>query len=860
MTKNKTSAAIALILIFAMTLSLFALPYANAQQATRTKTTHAFIGAQPNPVQVGKSVLLHVGITSYLVDVNAGWEGLTVTVTKPDGTTQTLGPIRTDSTGGTGISYVPNQVGNYTLQTHFPQQNYTWVSAPIFDPEFTGTIMYKASDSETLTLVVQEDPLPEYPTNPLPTQYWTRPIDAQFREWQTIAGNWPYAPYNLYAPYNDAPETPHVLWAKSLLGTAGSPLGGGLVGGEFGDHSFESGDAYEGFFLAASALGYRSPVIIGGVLYFNRFKADGTTLVQQDVVAVDLRTGKELWTGNWNNTRLEFGQIFYWDSFNYHAAFAYLWSVVGSTYKAFEAGTGRFAFGINNVPSGIRVYGPNGEIIIYTINLANGWMTKWNSTRVVTETRRAGPLGSGNQAMGSWIREYMGTTLNGTRGMEWNKTITTGLPGAVPNQGQIWQVIDGDIILGNDAIGWEAIGDTPVKLWALSLKQGQEGTLLYNTTWAKPQGDIAIRTGAVSPTDRVFTLFDKENRQQYGFDMDTGKYLWGPTDSLDYRGIYGMTQVIAYGKLFVTADFGGQVVAYDVKTGKQLWTYVAKDPYVTDTFIKEVGGTEWALSILFVSDGKIYIGQSEHSPYNPLPRGAPIFALDVETGKEVFRVDGMLRQTRWGARAIIGDSIIASMDTYDQLIYALGKGPTATTVSASSEIITSGSSVLLKGTVMDVSPGTSDSALTARFPNGVAAVADENMGDWMKYVYKQFSRPKNVTGVEVSIDAIDPNGNYIHIGDATSDSNGFFSYKWVPPADITGTYALTATFAGSKSYWSSFAETALILDEASPSAPEQKPAEPSMADIYFLPATAGLFVAILIVGVLLAFLLLRKRP
>lgn len=858
MNKNKTTTAIILILMFAIAISLVALPAANAQQATRNKTTHAFIGAQPNPVQVGKTVLLHVGITDYLVDVRAGWVGLSVEITKPDGTTQTITGIKTDSTGGTGVSFKPTVAGNYTLQTHFPEQTYTWTSAPIFDPEFNGSITYKASDSEELTLVVVDEPLPEYPSNPLPTSYWTRPVDAQFRDWNTIAGNWPYAPLNLYAPYNDAPETPHVLWAKSLIGTAGSPLGGGLTGGEFGDHSYENGDAYEGFFLAASALGYRSPVIMGGVLYFNRFKADGGTAVQQDVVAVDLRTGKELWAKNWNNTRVEFGQLMYWDSWNYHAVFSYLWQVTGSTYKAFEAGTGRFAFAINNVPSGTRVNGQNGEIIIYTINLANGWITKWNSTRVVVEQRRTGPLGSGNQALGSWVREYMGQTLNGTYGYEWNKTIPRGLPGAVANQGQIWQVIDGDIILGNDAIGWAAIGDAPIKLWAISLKPGQEGTLLYNTTWQKPLGDIAMRTGAVSPENRVFTLFDKENRQQYGFNMDTGAYLWGPTDSMDYRGIYGMTQVIAYGKLFVTADFGGEVAAYDIKNGTKLWSYVAKDPYVTDTFVKEVGGTEWALSILFVSDGKIYIGQSEHSPYNPLPRGAPLFALDVNTGAEVFRVDGMLRQTRWGARAVIGDSIIASMDTYDQLLYAVGKGPTSTTVSASSGVATGGSSVLLTGTVIDISPGTAD--LTLRFPKGVPAVADEFMGEWMKYVYKQFERPKNAVGVAVSIDAIDPNGNDIHIGDTTSDSNGFYSFKWLPPADITGKYTITATFGGSKSYWSSSAETALVLDEAPAAQPEQNTSEPSMADIYFVPAIIGLLVAIIVVGALLALLVLKKRP
>ena len=58
----------------------------------------------------------------------------------------------------------------------------------------------------------------------------------------------------------------------------------------------------------------------------------------------------------------------------------------------------------------------------------------------------------------------------------------------------------------------------------------------------------------------------------------------------------------------------------------------------------------------------------------------------------------------------------------------------------------------------------------------------------------------------------DPNNNYIHIGDAISDSSGFFSFRWVPPADIVGKYTVIATFAGSQSYWPSSAETAFSVD------------------------------------------------
>ena len=55
---------------------------------------------------------------------------------------------------------------------------------------------------------------------------------------------------------------------------------------------------------------------------------------------------------------------------------------------------------------------------------------------------------------------------------------------------------------------------------------------------------------------------------------------------------------------------------------------------------------------------------------------------------------------------MIADSIIVTLDTYDNSIYAVGKGPSATTVTAGPEVTVEGSSVLVKGMVTDVSPGT----------------------------------------------------------------------------------------------------------------------------------------------------------
>ena len=102
--------------------------------------------------------------------------------------------------------------------------------------------------------------------------------------------------------------------------------------------------------------------------------------------------------------------------------------------------------------------------------------------------------------------------------------------------------------------------------------------------------------------------------------------------------------------------------------------------------------------------------------------------------------------------------------------------------------VTIGDSLVLRGTVVDISPGTKEYALTARFPNGVPAVSDDDMSEWMLYVYKQFTKPTDVTGVPVHLTAVDSNGNEHDIGTAISDALGNFAISWKPPT--TGLYTV----------------------------------------------------------------------
>jgi hypothetical protein len=127
----------------------------------------------------------------------------------------------------------------------------------------------------------------------------------------------------------------------------------------------------------------------------------------------------------------------------------------------------------------------------------------------------------------------------------------------------------------------------------------------------------------------------------------------------------------------------------------------------------------------------------------------------------------------------------------------------------------------------------------------------------MEYVYMQQSEPTNATGVDIQLYVLDANMNYRMIGTATTDTNGFYSYKWTP--DIAGEYKVYAVFDGSNSYYGSKASASFAVDEPVATVTPQPTAAPSMADQYFLPAVIGIIVAIIVVG-LMTILMLKKRP
>ena len=75
---------------------------------------------------------------------------------------------------------------------------------------------------------------------------------------------------------------------------------------------------------------------------------------------------------------------------------------------------------------------------------------------------------------------------------------------------------------------------------------------------------------------------------------------------------------------------------------------------------------------------------------------------------------------------------------------------------------------------------------------------------------------------------------------------------------LAGKFIVIATFAGSASYGSSHAEAAFYVEEAPAATPQPTPQPASAADLYFLPVSIGIIIAIIVVGLVL-ILMLRKR-
>jgi hypothetical protein len=402
----------------------------------------------------------------------------------------------------------------------------------------------------------------------------------------------------------------------------------------------------------------------------------------------------------------------------------------------------------------------------------------------------------------------------------------------------------------------------------VSLEGVTPSTTSATIDWKKsvdaPTGNLSISYSGYDLASGVFVEKYKETMQYTGYSVKTGEKLW--TTDGDQPALYYYSSgynaggnmagaTYAYGKLYVSG-MAGIIYCYSLTDGSLLWTF-GNGGAGNSTYSGDVVPGYYPQTIYAVGNGIIYTTVTEHTVNTPIYKGAMAFAINATTGEQVWASRGVTEEAQQPTTGAIADGFNTYLNGYDNQIYVLGRGSSQTTVVAPTALTTSGSSILLQGTVTDTSSGTNQAEQAARFPAGVPVAADSIMTEWMAYVYQQQEKPTNYTGVQVTLNVVDANGNYRTIGTATTDSTGFYSFVWTP--DIEGKYTVYATFAGTKGYWGSAATTAFNVDPAAATPTPQPTQAPSAADLYFLPAIAGLFLAIIVVGAVVV-IALRKRP
>ena len=834
--------------------------------------TQVFMVMSPNPVGVGQQVSFVLfmpqqprGAMAYN-DIRYSY---TVDVTNPAGQKTTIGPIKSDSTGTAYTLYTPSSVGNYTVTVNFLELLYLW-NGSATERDYTG-VTYNGA-SYTKNLVVQQDPV--MPTGwtdtPLPSEYWVRPIEGTNTGWYQIASNYLSGPgdCDLYGQGNQyqrdgiAPNSAHILWTKITED-------GGMVGGESfsvpGD-TFNAGHQYQTRFV--------NPIIMWGRLYYELpvTWAGGNG----GWVCVDLKTGETVWQDfNMNgNTEPAFGYYYDLDDMNNHGIATPGWLFSNNFAASIHPRYGTVgAINLTNTPSGYEVRAQKGEHIRVQVD-NDGYMYQWNSSKVFTSAQFGkipanypiipGPSGSNNNWNGShWVtssvRSSQGYASTSQPAFDWNVSTpwSVGMSSIT-----VREIVLGEYVFGSN--GSHPVGTggprfdypSPLTIWAASLRPGSEGQLMYmkniDTIPTPPDGGEIMMELAGEGVAVFVKLFE---RQWIGYDTQTGNKLWEtdpPEAEFNPFGYYSFpslihteSETIADGKLF-TGGYTGAVHCYDLYTGELLWRY---EDYTGRTVFPY-----FTLMLGPVADGKIFVGTHEHSADTPLFKGNKVRALNVTDGSEIWAMYGWAHPYTFA----VADDTLIYWNNYDHQVYAVAKGPTTMTLQAPSAAISNGQSLVISGTIMDISAGASQEEQSRRFPNGIPAVSEESMAKWMEYVYMQKARPMDTVGVPITLSVVDSNGNYRDIGQTTSDADGFFAFNWMP--DIDGQYTVYASFTGSEGYWPSHAVASFVVDPAAPTPPPTDAPLQSAADMYFVPAVAGIIVAIVIVGIMLALLLIRKRP
>ena len=268
---NKKITVLAIILLLSSFLTVMTNTPIGAQLATQqpvsgplpagvtvsvTATSASFLSIRPNPVGLGQTFLINVWVNPP-PHAYRQYLDYKLSITKPDGTTKDYIMNSYVADGTMWMELVADQLGEWKFKMSFPGIYFPagrYLDGKIITAN-TGGAVYEAvyvqgSETKVTTLVVKDEPVQSWPEAKLPTDYWSRPVNAELREWWPIIGNYPWFgpgggekwdelypntnPYpnggTQFTPWVLVPESPHIVWKRE------GALGG-IVGGDNSDNS-----------------------------------------------------------------------------------------------------------------------------------------------------------------------------------------------------------------------------------------------------------------------------------------------------------------------------------------------------------------------------------------------------------------------------------------------------------------------------------------------------------------------------------------------------------------------------------------------------------------------------------------------
>jgi hypothetical protein len=739
----------------------------DAPSNTLIVETNPYLSVSPNPTGINQYVLVNFWNTpppsndrflaKYQVDI-----------TKPDGSTDTIGPLNSYIADGTcWAEYtLDDQVGTWEFKFSFPGEYFP--DGYYVDGEYSATnvagsthypaMYYKPSTSVVTELTVVAEQVLSWPPSPLPTDYWTRPISPQNREWYAIAGvyPWPFTNWNRddYGPWLTVPNSSHIVWYDVQQID-------GIIGGDTFKDSVTTSPAQT--YVTYAGRGYQTKYV----------PIDGVPT--ECAVCFDLRTGEQYYAIPTSEGGVTPFIVAYYPP-GYSATLGSYQSaryelLGGSIHDQRERQVDNTLYKINPATGAVSSYPAmtglfyNGQFVLSVQDL--GAAAGENRYRLINWTT------SGTSSnFASRVLNNISFPLSAIGGWnDWDLGITV----------QTQSFTEGAIFGGT--------------LTAVS-------TLTGNVLWTKDLGtETMFNSNRVGVCAEGKLAICMENRHFNCWDLYSGNLLW-TSELTEYPwGDFWSYDSSYYNGLLIAGSYEG-VYAFNMTNGKIVWNYKANSvPYETPY-------DEYSFhSASFVADGKFFTWADEHTITQPVTRGWKWYCLNATTGEKIWSLQGFNTISRYSVVGI-GDGYLMLPDQYTGTQWVVGKGKSATTVTAPDVSVPLGTGFTIKGSVLDMSPA----------QPGTPCVSADSMELQMEYLHMQMPidglwHNESITGVPVSLTAIASDGTVTDLGSVTTNGYyGTFSMSWTPPAE--GKYEIIASFAADDSYGSSAAATAVTVGPA----------------------------------------------